>query len=161
MYNDIVMITKMKQFQSRRRERFRMPTINKLRDYLLDKGVKPSYSRLKVLEYMLKYRNHPTVDDIYHELLREIPTLSRTTIYNTINLFVNENIAVPISIDPNETRYDATVAEHGHFKCNRCGRIEDFPIHLESYQPKELDGFKVLSRDVYYKGLCPSCINYE
>ena len=33
--------------------------------------------------------NHPTVETIYKELIDEIPTLSKTTVYNTLKQFVN------------------------------------------------------------------------
>lgn len=135
-----------------------MVDINEIKEYLVKQGVKPSYSRLKVMEYLMKYRNHPTADEIYCELIKEIPTLSKTTVYNTLNLFVEGKLVVPVSIEGNEIRYDATVEEHGHFKCESCGDVTDFPIKQEAF-PNALEGYTISNKHVYYKGICPKCLN--
>ena len=63
-------------------------SMDKLREYLENEGVHPSYHRLKILEYLMNHRTHPTVERIPKEPSKEIPTLSKTTIYNTLKLFV-------------------------------------------------------------------------
>ena len=35
---------------------------------LLDKNIRPSVTRLKIMEYLLSVRTHPTVEDIYEFL---------------------------------------------------------------------------------------------
>lgn len=138
-----------------------MTDINTIKAYLDEKGVKPSYPRLRVLEYLVEYRSHPTAEEIYEALVKEMPTLSRTTIYNTLNLFVEEGVVIPINISSNETRYDATVLDHGHFKCASCGKIVDFPIKAEDWNIRALNGYKVTGRFVYFKGNCPDCLNHK
>lgn len=135
-----------------------MKSISDLRDYLVKNGVKPSYPRLKVLEYLVRHRNHPTADQIYNALVEEMPTLSKTTVYNTLNLFAQKNVVAPISIDNNEARFDADLKEHGHFKCEQCGKIVDFGIKLGEQEIPELKGFKICSKNVYFKGICPECL---
>ena len=135
-----------------------MYSIDKLKEYLENKDVKPSYPRLKVLEYLLRYQNHPTADQIYNALVNEIPTLSKTTVYNTLHRFVESKVATPVCVDGGETHYDATVNEHGHFKCQICKKIFDFDIDLEKACEKGLTGFKILNRSINYKGFCPNCV---
>lgn len=135
-----------------------MNGINELKEYLEHKNVKPSYPRLKVLEYLVEYRNHPTADQIYSELIKEMPTLSKTTVYNTLKLFVEGNVAIPLNIDSNETHYDAAVREHGHFKCEKCEKIYDFEIDIDKVYEKGLEGFEINSKDIYYRGICPKCL---
>jgi len=52
-----------------------------------DLGLSPSITRKQIYEYLLKSKNHPTVDEIYKNLIDDLPTLSKTTVYNVINLF--------------------------------------------------------------------------
>ena len=40
------------------------------------------------MNYLITKRNHPTAEMIYLELVNEIAGLSKTTVYNTLNLFV-------------------------------------------------------------------------
>ncbi|MBE9492712.1 MAG: transcriptional repressor, partial [Bacteroidetes bacterium] len=57
--------------------------IENVAQYLKSHGIKPSYQRVRVFEYLIKNKSHPTVDTVYKALADEIPTLSKTTVYNT------------------------------------------------------------------------------
>ncbi len=125
---------------------------------LLEKNIKPSYPRIKVLEYLVKKQTHPTVEEIYNELQKEIPTLSKTTVYNVLSLFVEAGVVRVVTIEDNETRYDAVTSNHGHFKCEACGGIFDFPVDIDSFISEELSSFKINEKSVYFKGVCPDCL---
>ena len=56
-----------------------------IKNILSKNGIKPSLHRMKILDYLLKMKNHPTVDTIYKDISGDIPTLSKTTVYNTLN----------------------------------------------------------------------------
>lgn len=125
--------------------------------YLQEHGIKPSYQRVKILEYMLTKKNHPTVDMVYEELLKDIPTLSRTTVYNTVNLFFQNGLVQKLGIDEQETRYDADISFHAHFKCDECKKIWDLPIEGDKSRIGGLDKFKVREIQYYVKGSCDQC----
>jgi Fe2+ or Zn2+ uptake regulation protein len=129
--------------------------------YLLEKGIKPSVTRVKIFEYLVAHTLHPTVEEIYKELLEELPTLSKTTVYNTLKLFSEVGVVRTIMIDDNEARFEAAVDSHGHFKCDRCGRIYDLDVIVQLKQPKELEGCIVREQNIYYKGLCKDCSNRD
>lgn len=133
-------------------------SVQSIGESLLRRGIKPSYPRIKVLECLMVRENHPTVDQIYAELVREIPTLSKTTVYNTLNLLIQTDLAKLVTIEVNETRYDANTENHGHFKCKTCGTIYDFPIDVEELAADALKRFRVHEKDVYFKGVCPDCL---
>lgn len=120
-------------------------------------GIKPSHHRLRVYQYLIEKKNHPTVDTMYRELIGEIPTLSKTTLYNTLNLFVEKKIVQLITIEENETRYDADTSLHGHFKCRNCGEVYDIWISLTEQDFNGLEKFVVEESHVYFKGKCPKC----
>ncbi|OPL15479.1 MAG: hypothetical protein AVO39_08010 [delta proteobacterium MLS_D] len=60
---------------------------NEAEKRLLEKRIRPSFPRLRILEYLLKSREHPGADDVYRALVDDIPTLSKTTVYNALALF--------------------------------------------------------------------------
>lgn len=122
-------------------------------------GIKPSYARIKVYEYLVMKKSHPTVDEIYNELAKEIPTLSKTTVYNTLRLLIESKLARVVTIEDNETRYDATLPSHGHFKCESCGKVIDFEIDIDSFFADELSCFKINEKNVYFKGICSECLD--
>lgn len=114
---------------------------------------------MKIFEYLLEHRNHPTVDTIYKALAPEIPTLSKTTVYNTLNLFMEKEIAKVIVIEENETRYDVDTSVHGHFKCEECGKIEDLDVDLSKLNIPQLSEHKINEYHIYFKGICKNCLN--
>lgn len=123
---------------------------------LTEKSVKPSHIRIKVLEYLDKNRIHPTVDEIYEGLEKEIPTLSKTSVYNTVKLFRQAGLIAELTIEEDKLRYDFNTAFHGHFKCERCGKVYDVPeVDTEN---KNLEGFLVKEKNVYYSGVCKGCL---
>ena len=77
----------------------------------------------------MKNRDHPSVDNIFQALSGEIPTLSKTTVYNTLSLFSEKRIASSITIVNNELRYDLLKEPHAHFQCEECKRVYDIPLH--------------------------------
>ncbi|OGD17360.1 transcriptional repressor [Candidatus Atribacteria bacterium RBG_19FT_COMBO_35_14] len=125
---------------------------------LKNRRIHPSYQRIKVLDYLNKNQCHPTVDQIFKDLQREIPTLSKSTIYNTLNLFLKSGLIKVINIENNDAHYDIITKNHGHFKCESCGKIFNFSIDLNTFTTEELSGFKIIDKNVYFKGICPRCL---
>lgn len=126
------------------------------KEILEKKGIKPSFHRLKILEYLKMNRIHPTADMLYDELSKEIPTLSRTTVYNTLKLFVNHGLVSALTIEDQELRFDIDTSPHGHFKCLKCGEIYDvFTIDIPDFE--SIDGHDVKQVDLYLRGICKSC----
>jgi len=135
------------------------PSFEDLTNELTKKKIRPSYQRIKVLEYLINNQCHPTVEQIFNELHKEIPTLSKTTVYNTLNSLIEAQLIRVITIEDNETRYDILMKNHGHFKCDSCGIIYDFNINIDDFATDELNNFKIFDKNVYFKGICPGCIS--
>lgn len=125
---------------------------------LIEKDIKPSYHRVRIYRYLVENRIHPTVDKIYSDLQKELPTLSKATIYNTLKLFSDKGIAKTMTIEEKEARYDVSEDNHGHFKCVECGNIFDFKIDIDNLETSDLNGFRIDKRDVYFKGICTRCL---
>ena len=134
------------------------PTFDDVVAELTKRNLRVSHQRIKVLEYLIQHRVHPTVDQIYSALHQEMPSLSRTTVYNTLATFVEAKLVRVITIEDNESSYDIMMASHGHFKCEVCGSIYNFSVDVESLSSKDLDNFRVKDRNVYFKGICPGCL---
>lgn len=129
---------------------------------LVEQGVKPSFQRLRVLQFILGSHSHPSAEDIFQALKPEIPTLSRTTIYNTLNLLVDKGLLIPLTISEHETRYDIHSAQdHSHFFCRGCGRIIDIHQVSSCVAGQEIEGHLVQSVRLYLTGTCSRCRENE
>lgn len=127
--------------------------------YLSKHGVKPSAQRIAVMEYLLRHRTHPTAEEIYRALHPSLPTLSRTTVYNTLRLLVEQEAATQLTIDERNVCYDADTSAHAHFLCTSCGRVFDIPLisdHLIAMAALP-QGFRTDQSALYFRGCCEQC----
>ena len=125
---------------------------------LEEHGIKPSFQRVKVLEYLILNETHPTTDEIYKGLIDEVPTLSKATVYNTLNLFLEKKLVSTMSPDNQEIRYDLLMDDHGHFVCESCGTIFNFPYDNRN-RYEGLEGFDIKKEEIVLKGTCNQCLN--
>lgn len=127
-------------------------TIRRLREA----GIRPSAPRIAILEYVQRVRCHPSAETVHHALQKGHPSLSLTTVYNTLRLFAETGLAVQLDLGCNEARFDGFTAPHGHFRCRACGKIYDV-LEAEMERLPHPAGFLVESASLSYSGLCPSC----
>ena len=125
---------------------------------LTEKKLRPSVQRVEILAYLLDKKNHPTVDMIYSDLHPSFPTLSKTTVYNTLRLLEAEKLIQTIGIEETELRYDADISNHLHFKCLHCKNVYDIfsisPQPIDSLLPK---GFLLTKTQINLWGICEKC----
>ncbi len=117
--------------------------------------IKPSVQRMAVLDYLMNNPVHPTADMIFNALYPSIPTLSKATVYNTLNLLTEKGVIKMITIDEKNARYDANENPHMHFKCSTCGEIHDI-----AFLPPAIEGlqnYQITDMHIYCRGICPNC----
>ena len=135
----------------------RSVSTEELIDLLQSSGVKPSVQRLSVLRYVMEKMNHPSVDKIYQSLLPQIPTLSKTTVYNTLNQLTEKGIITALNIDDTEIKYDFIEHTHAHFICTSCGQIYDIELNSDICKMQSVEGHQVINAQVNFKGICNNC----
>ena len=126
---------------------------------LVESGVRPSVQRLAIMDYLIKHPTHPTIDDVFQALCEELPTLSRTTVYNTLRMLSVKHAAQMITIDDHRVCYDGNTTPHVHFYCKKCGKVLDlFDEKAHTLKkPRVIDGNIVDEQQLYYKGVCAEC----
>ena len=127
--------------------------------YLLSFSIKPTVHRQATMNYLLKNRSHPTAEDIYQALKKDMPTLSRMTIYNSLELFVGCGAIKPLHIDKDNTRYDIEMNNHAHFVCKRCGEIHNIAgVASSTFTLPQCTDLEISSVEIMYTGVCRSCL---
>lgn len=132
-------------------------TDSKLTELMHKAGVRPSVQRIAILSFITNMKSHPTADNIYADLAEKYPSLSRTTVYNSLRVLTDAGLVRELEIESGNRHYDfAHQAPHSHFICRQCGRIYDMDIPT-GLEHSSSPGFRIDSIDVYFKGACPSC----
>lgn len=120
-----------------------------------EKGFKATPQRIAVYQYLCEHRTHPDVESIYQAVLKNNPSFSKTTVYNALQALADCGLIVPVTIDSNKIHYDADTSFHGHFRCEKCGKIFDFSPELS--EANGLNDFIITHKDIYFSGLCSCC----
>lgn len=127
-------------------------------EYLRQFTIKPSVQRSAVMNFLLNNRIHPTIDEIYLALSPDMPTLSKTTVYNTLDLFVEKGAVRVLAIDERNARYDVDISSHAHFMCKSCGKVYDiFNLEPSYFQLPKTDKFNIDTVEISYVGMCNTC----
>ena len=99
-----------------------------------DRGFKATPQRIAVYKYLCEHRTHPDVESVYRAVLEDNPAFSKTTVYNALQALDACGLIIPVTIDSGRIHYDADTRFHGHFRCEKCGRIYDFIPDLTGIQ---------------------------
>lgn len=125
-------------------------------DILKDVGIRVTTPRVVIYDYLLKNRNHPTCETIYLALKNDYPSLSLASVYNVTEKLVDKNLLMRIVSPSGERHYDATMAYHGHFFCEKCNEVYDISIPKLEIENR-LTGFKIDSLSFTANGECDIC----
>ena len=120
---------------------------------LEEHGIQPSAQRVAVAEYVLHTKEHPSADKVWAEVQENFPMISRATVYNTLNLFVEKGMLRALHLAPDSVLFDPNTDRHHHFIDEGTGRIFDIPWnHVEVTNAKALPGFEVDDYQVVMRG---------
>ena len=124
---------------------------------LKDHSIKITSQRLEILKYLDEHHTHPNVEEIYSELKKKHPSLSRTTVYNSLEILKKNRIVQSLTISGSELRYDIEEDLHHHFLCKKCGAILDISITCPNMDRTLDGGHQVEEVHGYFKGICKKC----
>jgi Fur family iron response transcriptional regulator len=100
-------------------------TTTRARQILEQRGIRPTSQRMKVAEILLTTPRHLTAEQILATLRESSGHVSKATVYNTLNLFVEQGLAREIHADPERCVYDSTMVPHHHFQNVDTGEMID------------------------------------
>lgn len=124
--------------------------------------MKLTQQRKAIIDYLQSARNHPTAEEVFTAVNRRLPTTSRATVYNTINLLKEADLIHEV-FEEGAVRFDPNLSPHHHFVCRRCQRVEDVEWGLiGEIAPDALPGHRTIeSYEVTLRGLCAACAKSE
>ena len=98
-------------------------------------------------------RGHPSAEEVWAKVRRKCPTVSRATVYNTLNLLVEKGLLRLQVLREGTAVFDSEVQAHHHFIDDETRKIYDVP--WDSLQVKGQDSlrdFEVRELQVVLRG---------
>ena len=125
---------------------------------LREVGLVPTIQRLAILDWLSKSDQHPTADQVLVAVRKKFPSISRATVYNTLDALTKAGTILRLNVDPTVARYDADLGPHAHFRCRICGKVYD--IETDGTKPLDVnaDGHLIESVRTYAYGICSVCL---
>ncbi len=103
---------------------------------------------------------HPTAEQVYDRVRRELPRTSLSTVYRNLGVLADQGLLSTVAGAGKKVHYDHNRVEHCHIRCSLCGRICDvdiFPSDMEGFSPEDLSGFILQEVSINLVGICPAC----
>lgn len=119
---------------------------------LRDNGIQPSAQRVAVGEYVLYTHEHPSADLVWKRVRERFPWISRATVYNTLNLFVEKGLLQRLNLSEDSVVFDPVTETHHHFIDEKSGAIHDVPwdrvqvCNIESLRDFDVHEYQVVMR---------------
>jgi Fe2+ or Zn2+ uptake regulation protein len=131
----------------------------RLIDKLKKNNLKLTRQRLAIVEVLSNDRSHSSSRAIFEKVRQQVPSISLSTVYFTLNLFKSEGAIKELEFYDRENRYESDVSDHLDLVCLGCGRIVNYnePIPMLKERVEKKTGF-VMNRMRYeYYGYCKRC----
>lgn len=116
--------------------------------------------REAILNVLRRTESHPTADDIYDEVRKVIPNISKGTVYRNLKLLKDEEEISELNLSGTVNRYEGRADNHYHFRCEQCGRIFDLNEPVDKKLDERIEkntGFKVSYHQLEFRGTCGDC----
>ena len=124
------------------------------------KGRRNTIQRSLVYEAVHRLQSHATAEEIYDEVVKRHPAISRGTVYRNLNRLAEDGEIRRMEIPGGPDRYDHRCHGHYHARCLQCGRVFDVEMtYLQDLEKAVTDahGFAIQGHDIIFSGLCPEC----
>ena len=123
-------------------------------------GIHVTAQRLAVLR-AIDADPHGAADAVLAKVRDEIGSISRQSVYDTLNTLTDLGVIRRIQPMGSPARYETRIDDnHHHVICRSCGRAEDVDCAVD-YRPcliaSDDHGFTIDEAEVIYWGRCPQC----
>jgi len=120
---------------------------------LTEHGIQPSAHRVAVAQYVLNAHDHPSADRVWARVKERFPMISRATVYNSLNLFVEKGLLRELHLAPDSVVFDAKLDRHHHLIDDDTGRIHDVEWNqVEVCNISRIDNYEIHDYQVVMHG---------
>jgi Fur family peroxide stress response transcriptional regulator len=120
--------------------------------------------REAILRFLRNTRSHPTADQTYDEVRKEIPNISKGTVYRNLQVLQENGAITELRLTGTLSRYEVKQDNHYHFRCEQCGRVSDIHMPVDKkldQQAANRTGLKISYHQLEFRGLCKECENRQ
>jgi Fe2+ or Zn2+ uptake regulation protein len=125
-----------------------------------EQGLRVTPQRQAIFRLLDGNDAHPTVEALYESARREMSTISRKTVYQTVHDLEAMGEVKLLDLGTGSVRVDPNVEDpHQHLVCVRCGKVRDVIVDVATIAlpTPTRHGFAVSAVEVQFRGVCAEC----
>lgn len=132
------------------------------KERLKKQGFKSTAQRDDIARVFFQAQRHISIDELYREVKRVNPRIGYATVYRTMKLLKENDLATESHFHDGEARYESALEarHHDHLICEGCGKIDEFSeSKIEALQGEVARrfGFRISGHKLELYGLCRAC----
>jgi Fur family transcriptional regulator, iron response regulator len=104
----------------------------KIEMMLRDHGVFPTSQRMAIAQTLFSKHQHVTADQVQAMLKEKGFLVSKATVYNTLNTFVQSGLLNAVFMDSGQAYFDSNNSSHHHLYNIDTGELTDITDNLEA-----------------------------
>lgn len=113
-----------------------------------------------ILDTLMHMKTHPTVQELYQEVLKKDSTIGQATVYRNVNKLLVGGKIRKIPTNDNIDHYDGDCSIHHHFYCLKCHKIID--LYDDGYRNfiddiENKNSVKIEDVSFLFEGICKEC----
>lgn len=128
--------------------------------HLRSLGYRTTPQRMAILHVLRHSKRHLSPRDVYQMAKRDIPTLTVSTVYRTLEFLAKNRLARHALVGNGHLRYELAEHNHHHIVCRVCGGEIEVDHHRLAplYRKMEAEsGYALIDSHVTFFGVCPVC----
>jgi len=113
-----------------------------------------------ILKFLRNNKSHPTADEIFKHVRKEIPNISFGTVYRNLRMLKESGEVRELDISGKPSHFNSDTKEHYHYRCDKCDRVFDVEKPVEIQLSDEVGneiGFDIIHPVLELRGLCKDC----
>jgi Fe2+ or Zn2+ uptake regulation protein/predicted transcriptional regulator len=120
-----------------------------------------THQREIILDELNRSKTHPTADELYSCIKKNLPRISLATVYRNLEILSEAGLIQKLQVSGRQKRFDWNPEVHNHIFCTQCQGLDNIPTPdagaTPYVGPMQEKGYCITGCRIEFFGLCPKC----